>query len=228
MRKGPFAAFLTEIMAVARNLCAGRQTRRVPEVLLARGVWGHAPSRILFTFRSPEMLFLEAISSSHLIQVVIFQRYSNHTTPYLKLPSMFKYIFWFLLFFNGDCLTWGTTVPPCPLLATAMETVQILHSDCNEIIKHSAIRDEVREILCAEWSNQVSYRTVCRRGTHVEAFFSSLLAIPQATYYILRRKIPHMCTGHGGVSNQISHLIGFRNRPSVDQICISHGHLHLN
>ena len=89
-------------------------------------------------------------------------------------------------------------------------------------------RSEGNIVLCAQWSNKVSYRTLCRRGTHVEAFFWSLLAIPQATYYILGRKIPHMCTGRGGVSNQISHLIGFRNRPSVDQICISHGHLHLN
>ena len=48
----------------------------------------------------------------------------------------------------------GHNCPPCPLLATAMETVQILHSDCNEIIKHSAIRGEVREILYFALSGQ--------------------------------------------------------------------------
>ena len=42
-------------MAVARNLCVGRQAK-------------------FFKFRSPEMPFLEAISSSYLTQVVIFQR----------------------------------------------------------------------------------------------------------------------------------------------------------
>ena len=50
-------------LAVARNLCAGGQAR------VSRGVWGHAP---LDKFRSPEMPFPEAISSSYLIQVMIF------------------------------------------------------------------------------------------------------------------------------------------------------------
>ena len=33
-------------MAVARNLCAGRQARRAPETPVARVVWGHAHPEI--------------------------------------------------------------------------------------------------------------------------------------------------------------------------------------
>ena len=58
-------------MAVARNLCAGGQARGAPVTPVSRGVWGHAPQKIL-KFRSPEMPFPEAISSSYLIQVMIF------------------------------------------------------------------------------------------------------------------------------------------------------------
>ena len=68
------------------------------------------------------MPFPEAISSSYLIQVMIFQRKSYDSIP--NIPKMFKYVFWFLLFFNGGFLTGGgggATAPrPPPPLATAM------------------------------------------------------------------------------------------------------------
>ena len=55
-------------MAVARNLCAGGQ----PEARRWRqSLGGLLPQKIL-KFRSPEMPFPEAISSSYLIQVMIF------------------------------------------------------------------------------------------------------------------------------------------------------------
>ena len=96
---------LGEVMAVARNLCVGRQARCAPEAPVARGGSGGMLPQKCLKFRSSEMPFLEAISSSYLTRVVICQR--QHTTPYLKLPKMFKYVFCFLLFFNGDFLTWG-------------------------------------------------------------------------------------------------------------------------
>ena len=41
---------------------------------------------------------------------------------------MFKYVFWFLLFFNGGFLTGGATAPLAPPLATAMlELSRVLH-----------------------------------------------------------------------------------------------------
>ena len=58
---------MIKIMAVARNLCAGGQARGVPVTPVSRGV----PQKIL-KFKSPEMTFPEAISSSYLIQVMIF------------------------------------------------------------------------------------------------------------------------------------------------------------
>ena len=66
------------------------------------GSGGMFPKKFLKR-RSPEMAFPEAISSSSLIQVMIFQRQSYDSIP--KTPKMFKYVFWFLLFFNGDFLT---------------------------------------------------------------------------------------------------------------------------
>ena len=69
------------------------------------------PQKIL-KFRSPEMPFPEAISSSYLIQVMIFEREAYNS--YTKTPKMFKYVFWFLLFFNGGFLTGGATAPLAP------------------------------------------------------------------------------------------------------------------
>ena len=67
-----FALGNTHIMAVASNLCAGGQARGVPVTPVSRGVSrGMLPQKIL-KFRSPEMPFPEAISSSYLIQVMIF------------------------------------------------------------------------------------------------------------------------------------------------------------
>ena len=78
-----------------------------------------------FKLKSPEMPFLEAISSSYLILLMIVQRYSYHTTP-----QRFKYVFWFLVFCNG-VFFWlgcgggggGAAAPFArpPLLPTAIE-----------------------------------------------------------------------------------------------------------
>ena len=62
---------ITDTMAVARNLCAGGQARGAPVTPVSRGVWGMLPQKLL-KFRTPEMPFPEAISSSYLIQVMIF------------------------------------------------------------------------------------------------------------------------------------------------------------
>ena len=60
-------------MAVARNLWGGGggggEATGAPVTPVSRGVW--LPQKIL-KFRSPEMPFPEAISSSYLIQVMIF------------------------------------------------------------------------------------------------------------------------------------------------------------
>ena len=61
------------IMTVARNLCAGRPAGRAPETPVSGGSGGMLPRKML-KFRSPDMPFPEAISSSYLIQVMIFQR----------------------------------------------------------------------------------------------------------------------------------------------------------
>ena len=59
-------------MAVARNLCAGGQARGAPVMPVSiGGSGGMLPQKIL-KFRSPEMPFPEAISSSYLILVMIF------------------------------------------------------------------------------------------------------------------------------------------------------------
>ena len=59
------------IMAVARNLCAGGQARGAPVTPVSRGSGGMLAQKIL-KFKSPEMPFPEAISSSYLILLMIF------------------------------------------------------------------------------------------------------------------------------------------------------------
>ena len=59
-------------MAVARNLCVGRQGRRVSEARVTRGSGGMLPQKFL-EFKSPEVPFPEAISRSYLILLMTFQ-----------------------------------------------------------------------------------------------------------------------------------------------------------
>ena len=68
-------------MAVASNLCVGRQGRRAPEALYTRGVCGHAPPEI-FEIQKP----WNAISGSH-FKFLPDPVDDFYTTPYLKLPK---------------------------------------------------------------------------------------------------------------------------------------------
>ena len=80
------------------------------------------PQKIL-KFRSPEMPFPEAISSSYLIQVMIFYRKSYNSIP--KLPKCSNTYFGFyyssmVVFWLGGQLPPLPPPPPPPPLATAM------------------------------------------------------------------------------------------------------------
>ena len=112
----PTALKWSSYMAVARNFCVGRQGRRALTARVARGVWGHALPEI-FEIQKP----WNAIYGSHLFlpdpgddfsTVIIYN-------SVLKTPQTFKYVFWFLVFFNGDFLAGGGGALALPL-ATAM------------------------------------------------------------------------------------------------------------
>ena len=89
-------------MAVARNLCVGRQAKG--------GSGGMLPHNFL-KLRSPEILFPEAITSSYLIQVMILVITRLHTAQVCILVSSILQCWFF---------GWGATFPLAPLLATAM------------------------------------------------------------------------------------------------------------
>ena len=88
-------------MAVARNLCAGRQAKWTSRV--TRGVWRHARPETLKAlkchFRKP-------------FQVLTWSRLSYDSVP--KNSQTFKYVFSFLVFFNIWCFLVGDGGGNCP------------------------------------------------------------------------------------------------------------------
>ena len=102
------------ILAVARNLCGGGgggkpEARRWRQSL--GGCGGMLTQKIL-KFRSPEMPFPEAISSSYLIQVIWFFN-GNHTTPYLNSQNVQICILVSIILQWWFC-DWGGNCPPPP------------------------------------------------------------------------------------------------------------------
>ena len=69
---------------------------------------------------------------------------------------MFKYVFWFLLFFNGGFLTGGTTAPFAPPLATAMRvrvnrsTNRMVHAESRFAEDHSCNQWKQTDYLFAD------------------------------------------------------------------------------